>query len=244
MNEPAAVTERDDGYVQDRGSQLVTEAVGAAAGERRGRPVRGARRQGHRPGRRRSPRRGPRSAARPGPGSSPRTRAASASPVGVAVADGRRPPVRTASADRVLVDAPCSGLGALRRRPDARWRIDAAAVDRLADAASVSSWTARPTLVAPGGTLVLLGLHADPGRVDRRGRPLRRDAPGLRAARAAGRPWVPWGSGSLLLPQAEGTDGMAVFRWSAGRRRSGCEASGASPARPSNDLRRGRDGAR
>ncbi|HWE22618.1 MAG TPA: RNA methyltransferase [Myxococcales bacterium] len=34
-----------------------------------------------------------------------------------------------AKADVVLVDAPCSGLGALRRNPDARWRMDAAEVD-------------------------------------------------------------------------------------------------------------------
>ena len=33
------------------------------------------------------------------------------------------------SADVVLVDAPCSGLGALRRNPDARWRLDAEDVD-------------------------------------------------------------------------------------------------------------------
>ncbi len=40
----------------------------------------------------------------------------------VVAADGARPPFRSATFDRVLVDAPCTGLGALRRRPEARWR--------------------------------------------------------------------------------------------------------------------------
>jgi 16S rRNA (cytosine967-C5)-methyltransferase len=40
----------------------------------------------------------------------------------VIVADGTEPPWPAASFDRVLVDAPCTGLGALRRRPEARWR--------------------------------------------------------------------------------------------------------------------------
>jgi 16S rRNA (cytosine967-C5)-methyltransferase len=40
----------------------------------------------------------------------------------VVVGDGTRPPWQQATFDRVLVDAPCSGLGALRRRPESRWR--------------------------------------------------------------------------------------------------------------------------
>lgn len=42
--------------------------------------------------------------------------------LGVVAGDGTRPPWAPESFDRVLVDAPCSGLGALRRRPEARWR--------------------------------------------------------------------------------------------------------------------------
>jgi len=42
--------------------------------------------------------------------------------VGVVTADGTAPPFPPDRFDRILVDAPCTGLGALRRRPEARWR--------------------------------------------------------------------------------------------------------------------------
>ena len=41
-------------------------------------------------------------------------------------------PASSAAFDRVLVDAPCTGLGALRRRPEARWRRQPSDVPQLA----------------------------------------------------------------------------------------------------------------
>lgn len=41
------------------------------------------------------------------------------------IADGTRPPWREASFARVMADVPCTGLGALRRRPESRWRRQA-----------------------------------------------------------------------------------------------------------------------
>jgi 16S rRNA (cytosine967-C5)-methyltransferase len=55
--------------------------------------------------------------------------------------------------DRVLLDAPCSDLGALASRPDARWRKSPATIERLVE---VQSELLRRGLEAlrPGGTLV------------------------------------------------------------------------------------------
>ena len=52
--------------------------------------------------------------------------------VAVVVADATAPPFRPARSTASLVDAPCSGLGALRRRPDARWRLRPDDIDTLA----------------------------------------------------------------------------------------------------------------
>jgi 16S rRNA (cytosine967-C5)-methyltransferase len=50
------------------------------------------------------------------------TRPVGSGMAGIVVADGTRPAWEAGTFDRVLVDAPCTGLGALRRRPEARWR--------------------------------------------------------------------------------------------------------------------------
>jgi 16S rRNA (cytosine967-C5)-methyltransferase len=55
--------------------------------------------------------------------------------------------------DRVLVDAPCSGLGTLRRNPDARWRVSPEDPARLAEMQQAILANAA-TAVRPGGTLV------------------------------------------------------------------------------------------
>jgi 16S rRNA (cytosine967-C5)-methyltransferase len=51
----------------------------------------------------------------------------------VVVADGTRPAWRANSFLRVLADVPCSGLGALRRRPESRWRRGPEDVEQLHD---------------------------------------------------------------------------------------------------------------
>jgi 16S rRNA (cytosine967-C5)-methyltransferase len=71
----------------------------------------------------------------------------------VLTADGTAPPFRPGTFDAVLLDAPCSGLGALRRRPDARWRIEAPDITELA-ALQRSLIVAAASLVKPGGRLI------------------------------------------------------------------------------------------
>lgn len=56
-------------------------------------------------------------------------------------------------ADYVLVDAPCSGLGVLRRRPDARWRKDEEQIKSLAELQGQILAAVAP-IVKPGGVLV------------------------------------------------------------------------------------------
>ncbi len=216
MNGAATTVERADGYVQDQASQWVAEAVGAGPGELvldlcaapggkstalvgTGATVIGA-------------------DARPGRVNlvvENRDRLGiSAGRLPAVVADGTAPPFAPASFDRVLVDAPCSGIGSLRRRADARWRLDDAAPERLA-ALQLRLLAAAAPLVRPGGTLVYsvctLTAVETTGVAER----FAADHPGWTPTSVPGEPWRPWGSGALLLPHVAGTDGMALFRWEA-----------------------------
>jgi len=73
-------------------------------------------------------------------------------PVTVHLADGRDSGLPDRRYDRVLVDAPCTGLGALRRRPEARWRRQA---DDLAGLVRLQRelLIAALRLVRPGGVV-------------------------------------------------------------------------------------------
>jgi 16S rRNA (cytosine967-C5)-methyltransferase len=70
----------------------------------------------------------------------------------VLCADGRRPPLPDGSVDRLLLDAPCTGLGALRRRPEARWRRQPSDVPGLT-ALQGELLDAAVRLLRPGGVM-------------------------------------------------------------------------------------------
>jgi 16S rRNA (cytosine967-C5)-methyltransferase len=70
----------------------------------------------------------------------------------VAVADGTVPAWRAGAFDRVLADVPCSGLGALRRRAEARWRRSPGDVAALGPVQRALLATALDS-AAPGGVV-------------------------------------------------------------------------------------------
>ena len=72
--------------------------------------------------------------------------------VEVVEGDGTDPPFRE-TFDRVLVDAPCSGLGVLRRRADARWRKEESSITAMA-ALQPRLLAGAARLVRPGGVMV------------------------------------------------------------------------------------------
>jgi 16S rRNA (cytosine967-C5)-methyltransferase len=144
----------------------------------------------------------------------------------VTVEDGTAPPWPAASFDRVLVDAPCTGLGALRRRPEARWRrrpddlrelvpLQRALVDRALDllrqGGVVLYATCSPVLAETRDVVTAVLADRDDVRLG--------DAVSLLTAAAGLRADVPACAGPLagtaqLWPHRHGTDAMfmAVLR--------------------------------
>ncbi len=126
------------------------------------------------------------------------------------VADGMELPFADGSFDRVLVDAPCSGLGVLRRRPEARWRLVARTIDQLARIQPLLV-EAASRVVRPGGVLVYSVCtltRAETVAVDE----WAGDAlPAWGALPIPGPPWAPVGRGARLAPNAADTDGMYVL---------------------------------
>jgi len=99
-------------------------------------------------------------------------------------------------AEVVLVDAPCSGLGALRRNPDARWRLTPEEVDSFPPRQlQILSRYAR--LVKPGGRLVYATCSIN-----------RAENEDVRAQFLSAHPQFEALSERQLLPHVEGTDGF------------------------------------
>jgi 16S rRNA (cytosine967-C5)-methyltransferase len=126
--------------------------------------------------------------------------------VRVVVADGRALPSELTGFDRVLVDAPCSGLGVLNARPDLRWRAEPLPelqLDLLRAAAS---------RVRPGGVVVysVCTVNADEAEAVV-------DASGLGVDASLGDEWPAFRHAARpeflqTLPHVHGTSGFFVAR--------------------------------
>ena len=123
--------------------------------------------------------------------------------------------------DRVLVDAPCSGLGTLRRNPDLKWRQSPQAVKELQDKQrAILASAAR--LVKPGGRLVYATcslLDAENEVIAAEFAAAHPDFVPLDAAEALGKAQVER-AGELvengvlrLWPHRHGTDGFFAIAW-------------------------------
>jgi 16S rRNA (cytosine967-C5)-methyltransferase len=107
----------------------------------------------------------------------------------------------------VLLDAPCSGLGVLRRRPEARWRLRP---EQLAELAELQRTllAAAATSVRPGGRLVYSVCTLSAVETVAIDEWARAHLDGFDAEAPPGPPWVAVGRGARLLPSAAATDGM------------------------------------
>ncbi|MFG1622230.1 RsmB/NOP family class I SAM-dependent RNA methyltransferase [Kribbella sp. NPDC049227] len=129
----------------------------------------------------------------------------------VLIGDGTKPTWPVGSFDRVLADVPCSGLGALRRRPEARWRRtpeDVAELRPLQEDLLDSALTS----VRPGGVVayVTCSPHPDETRAVVDAVLAKRDDAKLEDARPLfpGVPDLGDGPDVQLWPHLHGTDAM------------------------------------
>ncbi len=162
-------------------------------------------------------------------------RAAGGASLAVVAADGTVPAWRPGSFGRVLADVPCSGLGALRRRAEARWRRspeDVAALGPLQRALLAAALDA----AAPGGVVayVTCSPHVAETRdvvtdvLAGRGDVEVLDAPGILPEVPGLRCPDPHGAFAQFWPHRHGTD--AIFL--ALLRRPAAARAAARPARP------------
>lgn len=118
--------------------------------------------------------------------------------------------------DRVLVDAPCSGSGAWRRHPQARWRLTPQTLAGYRQDQAAALDAAAP-LVKPGGRLVYVTCSLLPAENQAQLSAFRARAPGFRALPVA-QVWAESlegaapgeGEGLLLTPARHGTDGFFI----------------------------------
>jgi len=133
--------------------------------------------------------------------------------IAVVCADGLRPPF-AAPFDAVLVDAPCSGLGVLRRRADARWRKEEAIISEMAALQRALLHAAAP-LVRKGGIMVYSVCSLEPEETDATVKEFLDAHPTF--VQEDARPHVPSafrGADAALrtFPHTHGTDGVYAVR--------------------------------
>lgn len=124
-------------------------------------------------------------------------------------------PLRPASVAAVLVDAPCSATGTMRRHPDARWRLSATIFARLA-VRQARLLTAAAPLVRPGGLLIYATCSLEPEENERVVESFLMQHPEfVRAPRAESRvpaEFVDAAGDFQSLPQRHGIDGAYAAR--------------------------------
>jgi 16S rRNA (cytosine967-C5)-methyltransferase len=115
--------------------------------------------------------------------------------------------------DGVLVDAPCSNLGVLRRNPEVKWRRQPADLVAAADRQR-AILAAAATLVRPGGRLVYATCSLEPEENDHVAGAFLTAHPGFAVDPPVAWPVGPDAAGFVrCLPHRHGTDGFTAIRF-------------------------------